>query len=153
MHTTQNARDDWQACRDGEIVQLVDQLKRRRRQAVGRNAALAGVLLAIMLLGGYTLLGLGRPTKSVHAGMACGDVMQHAEEYLAGKLDAEMAEHIRQHLEECPTCRQKIAAMRLHSDHRPADKPEAIRDDADGSGSPVVRRTGGLQPVMSVVGW
>lgn len=153
MQTNHHSHDDWRACRDGELGQLVGRLKQRRRRAQRRDLGVAGLLLLVVFLSGSLLLGLWQSANSVHAGIACSDVVQQADAYLAGELDAETTERIRQHLAECHYCQEKVEARRLDSERPPTADREETRNEAAVSGSPVVRRWGPLKPVFLAAGW
>jgi anti-sigma factor RsiW len=45
--------------------------------------------------------------------MTCRDVTELLIEYIAGELAAEQAEHVRQHLDDCPPCVHYVATYHL----------------------------------------
>ena len=48
-------------------------------------------------------------------GVWCSDVMELAEDYVAGRLDAAVMEQVTAHIAGCPNCREKIDELRASS--------------------------------------
>jgi len=115
--------NEWSPCPTGAVSGMVSTLKSQRRgQKVVRTAAFLGVLL---LIGGSLIAWGPRMMESHAGGISCSEVRQAAPAYMAGTLDVQMVEKIRQHLSECSHCRKKLE----QADHH------AMQDDGNNNDS------------------
>lgn len=62
------------------------------------------VLLALGV--GYFAFGPSQSGEPTFGGVTCTTVRSNAPQYMAGKLDAQLSEQIRIHLEQCPDCQR-----------------------------------------------
>lgn len=129
----QPAQQQWRACH-GEVVRLGETLRRRRRvRAVQRGAATTAGIMCFVVAG-YFMFGNQARRDQRFGGIPCRRVMQLADAYLAGDLDAETADKVRQHLDECVACQARLERlMRQTVDHEVG----GVREMATQSKAPV----------------
>lgn len=119
MDANKVTNDQWNACGTGEVQQLVGRLQTRRRMRTARRAGAAAAGLLLLLSAGYfladgsskTVPNAGVPDHEIN-GIVCSEVLEHAEEYMAGTLDDDLQARIRGHLKSCAYCRERIETMR-----------------------------------------
>ncbi len=107
-----NAQDRWTACPQGELSRLRGRLRGRRRRRITAQAA--GVL-AVLLTGTVLWTMNLRNRDNTFAGLTCTQVSQLATAYGEGKLDADIHEQVRLHVNECPRCHDRFRNMGLIS--------------------------------------
>ena len=116
------ADESWRDCPAGEVDALARRLRSRTRMQAARRFT-TGVVAMIAV--GVTLFlaarDVGEPGygKSI-GGVWCSDVMELAEDYVAGRLDAAIMEQVTAHIAGCPSCREKIDELRAGSMPPPA---------------------------------
>lgn len=106
--------DEWNACAPGEIQGVVNSLRQqRRRKQIAQATAVGTSLVLIFAVTLFSLPGLtGNTGMNTHA-MACHEVVQHAEDYLAGQLSALTTGQVDTHLSKCSHCNEYIEDLRL----------------------------------------
>lgn len=97
--------ENWQDCPSGLLRGMVD-ARRTARQRRQLQAALSvtAILVAAGLLGNWAIGYLRAPSGRQFGNIACSEVQQRMPDYRAGRLDDELAERVRIHLENCPMC-------------------------------------------------
>jgi anti-sigma factor RsiW len=103
------SKSAWHECRPGEVGQLVDRLRtRRRRHAIARQAA---VLTALCLaIGGGAFLWSTRATHP--GGVTCDQVVANTAAFIHSELDRATMGKIERHLADCPHCRKYVERAR-----------------------------------------
>lgn len=125
--TDQQDSQQWQPCPPGEVGNLVARLRRTRRQDRLQKAAAGLVCVAIVAVAGlYAIPRFGR-SEPTYGGIACSEVQELAEQYMAGQLDEDRLGQIDVHLEACEHCQQFVARMMqdLPDDGQSAQRPSA----------------------------
>lgn len=109
--------EEWEACVPGEIQGVVNSLRRRRRnKQFAQSAAVGTSLVLIVAVTLFSLPGLsGNSNMNVHV-MACQEVVQHAEDYVAGQLSALTSQQVEAHLSQCAHCNDYIKDLKLRLD-------------------------------------
>lgn len=105
--------EPWDDCSPGEIQGIVKLLKRSRRNRELTQVASVGV--AFVLLFAITIWSLPNQSGAdgTHSGsFVCSDVIERAEDFVAGHLDALVNGRIEEHLAHCASCRQHIDRLR-----------------------------------------
>jgi len=117
-------RDEWAACQQGEIGQLAQQLKARRRfQSVQRGAGLVVVFLIVSAAGYFVVVDNPSNGDLEFGGMTCSEVGRHVSEFIADTLHPELKSKIQQHLAHCPGCRERVEQLRLKTGRPAANRP------------------------------
>ncbi|QDU44909.1 hypothetical protein Mal52_33950 [Symmachiella dynata] len=109
MSENQSNANEWQACPQGEVGQLVVGLRGKRRTR--RSMVIGGTasaVIVLLLVGNFAINKMQSPEI---AALKCHDVESMADNYVAGKLAPAETEHVRLHLENCRRCREKIAEL------------------------------------------
>ena len=105
-----NQQDDWQDCPPGAVQELADRLRQRRRhQQLTKVSQIGGAAVVLLAVGIWFAFGNHQP---VLAGMTCSEVIEQAEDYVAGRLQAAVNGRIEEHLSHCEVCRERIAEMK-----------------------------------------
>jgi len=106
--------NDWKACPSGELGRLSAHLRSRR---IRRNATRSGIGIAavsLLAVGLWSLRPSHREMKEFDfAGIKCGKVIAFAHDYSMGKLNPQLKDQIKSHVEQCPRCHEKFKAMGL----------------------------------------
>lgn len=105
--------DDWHPARADEVVRLARLMKRRRgrRQLLKAGAGLVGGAFA--LAGTWLLLQLlSREREYDFGGLTCSEALACADEYLHGRLPAEQAARVDEHVRRCPNCGPRFPRAR-----------------------------------------
>lgn len=103
----------WEACPRGEISGMIGRISRQRRLRMATRTSLVAVML-VGAVGVWQFLPAehdpaARSDSELQAGsICCADVMSYAAAFRKGELDAEKTAQIRQHVAECPKCRQHV---------------------------------------------
>lgn len=103
----------WGACPRGEISGMVGRISRQRRLRMATKTSLVAVML-LGVVGVWQFLPAqhdptAKSDSELEAGsICCADVMSYAAAFRKGELDAEKTAQIRQHVAECPKCRQHV---------------------------------------------
>ncbi|REJ90638.1 MAG: zf-HC2 domain-containing protein [Planctomycetota bacterium] len=119
----------WTRCPAGEVASLTSRLRSQTRmRAVGRCIVGAA---AVVACGATLFLTVGDSGEGQRiGGVWCSDVMEMAEDYVAGSLDAAVMKQIRIHIDHCPGCRQQIDAIRgTSARHPPARAHDALTEN------------------------
>ncbi len=101
--------DDWQPAGGGEIVRLARSLRERksRRQFLKAGGGIVGGVIAAA--GGWWIV---RSTVSEgeykFGGMTCSEVAARADDLMHGRLSADEAAKVQEHILLCPHCKPKF---------------------------------------------
>jgi hypothetical protein len=106
----------WTRCPPGSLGGIARKARSRRRNAMTREAATMLVLAASV---GFTVGYFARteappsaPAGQFHfAGISCGEVHELLPALADDRLDAATATQVRQHVMQCPTCRELMDQM------------------------------------------
>jgi hypothetical protein len=115
MESPKNSPDQWDACQSGEVRQLVDALKKRRRVRTMQRGGGVALLLMMVLFSSFFVMGILPQAERNDGGIVCSKVQQFAEKFRAGDLDAELADKIRAHLKTCPQCQKRMEEFGMNS--------------------------------------
>lgn len=104
--------DNWQACPEGTVGNLVQELRTGKAQQDRRRSFLLATAAAMVLVcaTGYFAV-TNAPVANNRIVLACGQVKQCAAGFLEGTLSEEMMVAVRSHLEKCPGCDQHIKKL------------------------------------------
>lgn len=105
MSESSDGADPWAACPKGELDRLVRGWRTRRRRRVWIQGSAAAAALSLAWAGRVAFGPYRSLAQPERRGIACSAVRPLLGDYVAGKLNAELAERIREHLEHCPGCR------------------------------------------------
>lgn len=105
MNSQSNSNDGWQPCTQGELIGLVDDLKRRQRNRVLARAGAASVaaMLVVAVAVGVWFSPAANSGQDF-GGLTCREVVAHFDDYYAKRLDPDLAARIQLHLANCPQC-------------------------------------------------
>ena len=117
---SQENPDQWAACPQGEVGQLVSSLRQRRRhRRVIQGTVAVGVVMLLLTVGfsvsqilPQTADPLLQGQGSQYAGICCEKVQEHGKAYMAGTADKEISHRIEGHLKECKHCRTQFEKMK-----------------------------------------
>lgn len=109
-------RGKWVPCPEGELNDLGDRLRARRRRRHFLQAT--GGTAAALVAGGLVFAWLRQPSHQGqpapgqfdYAGIRCSRVKEHVDGYANKTLGEPLREQIRQHLSQCPSCREHYQA-------------------------------------------
>ena len=112
-------RGKWVPCPEGELSDLGARLRARGRRRHFLQAA--GGAAAALVTGGLLFAwlrppsGQGRPAaaENDYAGISCSLVKGHAAAYANKALGDAQRDQVRQHLSQCPSCREHYKARGL----------------------------------------
>ncbi len=105
--------EPWDECNPGEIQGMVKSLKRSRRNRELTQVASVGA--TFVLLFAITIWAFPRQQGANgigDAGFMCADVINRAEDYVAGHLEAAINGRIEEHLAHCESCTQHVGHLR-----------------------------------------
>ena len=108
-------------CPPGAFQSLAEKLRKRRQRRLFLRNALAVASTAVVAGGGLSLWlelrGSGQqgPGEYQFGGLACSEVQKLAGDYAKGKLAPPMRERVRQHVAQCPRCRQMFRSMGMET--------------------------------------
>ena len=107
-HVNEDAtKDEWDACPQGELSQMVQTRNaQRRRRVIDRVAMAAACLMTAVAVTGY-IWGLYIPVgvqDSHVGGIACAEVVSQLPDYLQGNVNDSLRQRIATHLSGCPHC-------------------------------------------------
>ena len=104
--------DEWRPADGDEVVRLAHHMKRRksRRQFLKTGGGIAGGLLA--LVGGWWVVrSATRKREYDFGGITCSEVAARADDFMQGRLPADEAAKVKQHVKLCPNCKPKFERM------------------------------------------
>lgn len=108
-----SSNDSWTQC-SGGLSGLVELLEQKRQGRITRRRIVS--IAGLVLLAGYFLAPGGFTTAQASQPVTCHDVHQHAEDFIAGNLDASLKERIKAHLDHCPGCVRYIDQARAKAE-------------------------------------
>lgn len=125
---TQNSEpEDWNDCQAGEIQGVVNSLRRQRRnKQLAQSAAVGTSLVLLFAVALFSFPGASGDSALNNHVMACQEVAQKAEDYVAGRLSNLVNQQVETHLSNCPHCQVHVDTLR-------------IRFEANGSAPPVLK--------------
>ncbi len=116
-NTSFGESEAWEPCLPGEVQGMLNSVRAKRRNKQLAQATTVGV--SLILLFAATLWTLpfdqGATGQQVKA-FACSDVFDHAEDYVAGKLNALVSGQIEDHLARCPHCKDHVDHLRSEAE-------------------------------------
>ncbi|MBL4885276.1 MAG: hypothetical protein JKY95_12165 [Planctomycetaceae bacterium] len=123
------SHSEWTDCQGGEISGLVQKLQNQRavsrRTQITQSLTIAvGLLVAVGL--GTLMLPSGEPN---YGGIVCTDVIKNGEGYVLHKLEPELADRIKVHIDQCEYCQGKFAMLRKKLGIKPSKIDKQQQDD------------------------
>lgn len=106
MSAKNRSTEDWKPCPPGSLVGFAGHERTRQRR---RFLAKASGVAAVLLLVGSAVVLNWRPARLAEpnfGGITCTEVRANAAQYMAGRLEADLAQQISLHLEQCPHCQR-----------------------------------------------
>lgn len=124
-HHLEASADDnqWQPCQAGQIQHLVSSLRKQRRNKTIAQASTVGSFVLLFAI----LFVVSGKKSDVALVFTCDDVIQHAEDYVAGKLTALVTGQIDDHLSDCQHCREQIATMKAKAPSEKSSQNETAQ--------------------------
>lgn len=109
-------RGKWVNCPEGEIAELGDRLRTRRRRRFLLQSVAGGAVT--VLTGGLVFAWLRSSPRGAtsasgdfdYAGIRCGRVKEKAGDYVSKALSDAVRDQIRLHLSQCSSCRAHYKA-------------------------------------------
>jgi hypothetical protein len=96
---------DWEACESGDLRRFVRGLRvRRRDRQAARVIGIGGAAAVLVLVGFIALTQLRGAPQYNYGNIACQDVRDDLPDYMAGRVDEQLAKKIDLHLAACPEC-------------------------------------------------
>ena len=100
---------DWDACPEGQIAQIAQESRERRRSAERSHLLQAGTSIAMILLiaaGSFFFFQATSDSNSsdLIADVTCEQCAEQGEAYLRHELSPELTAQIANHLEHCKRC-------------------------------------------------
>jgi hypothetical protein len=108
MTAKHNFPNDWQPCRPGEVVGLVQRLRQSRQALVVRYRAATAALVLLAGAAGLYFVGVLPAGEPNFGGIVCSEVQRRAADFLTGRLEADVAARIRVHLSQCADCNRFV---------------------------------------------
>lgn len=114
QHPMDNAANgEWRDCKSGEIHNMVraQRLARQRRQL--SQASFVGVSFLVLL--SVVIWSIPNPLASnerAKGGVTCAEVIDQAEDFIAGRLAQAIREKFDIHLSKCPSCLRHFDSLR-----------------------------------------
>lgn len=96
----------WKPCPKGTLPVFAGRERTRQGRKFLTKAVGASAVVLMALSVGYLAFGPSRSGEPTFGGVTCTTVRTNAPQYMAGKLDAQLSEQIRIHLEQCPDCQR-----------------------------------------------
>lgn len=97
-------QQNWDACPDGALTRLSQNLRAARRREVMRQTAPWITVGAVLVLAAAWLTW---PRSGAEGPLVCAEVMQMLPDYRANRLTGRMRKRVEVHLAGCPACRQR----------------------------------------------
>ena len=129
MSTESQNHDEgsWEPCPAGELQRLAGRLagerRHRRLTTIGQWTVGATLSVVLLLAGAFVV---GQFSQNNFGGIACREVTAQLVAYHAGELDAERAEQISAHLQQCSMCNAAYDEM-ISEPSDPAEAENAPR--------------------------
>ncbi len=133
---SQPPADDWQPAAGNEVVRLARHMRDRkgRRQFLTMGGRIVAGLLAAA--GGWWMAHVTtREQEFDFGGITCSEVAARADDLMQGRLPADEAARVRQHVLRCPNCKlkfDKMGGIRMveltDATHRMVEPPGHVRD-------------------------
>ncbi len=140
MNTESAHQDQWDACPAGELQRMVGRIKaRRQRRLLTQVGSTAAALLTAFAAAFFTTGWLRQPTECRFGGIACSEVKPLLPDFLAEKLDAELARKVDIHLQQCPDCGPMYRRMVTEMGHMAHVHRAGDLDEMHSNGREVVR--------------
>lgn len=109
--------ESWDDCNPGEIQGLVKSLKRSRRNRELTQVASVGVTFVLLFaITIWTFPQQQDANEIQSASFSCTDVIDRAQDYVAGHLDAVANGRVEEHLAHCASCTQQIEHLRAQAE-------------------------------------
>ncbi len=131
MQSDNPVEKEWAPCQQGEVGQLVQNLKQRRRARSIQRGAAVTTLLMMVGFAGYYFAGLAPRGDMNFGGIACHEVMDLADRFLNDSLAPDTTTRIRSHLAQCAACQSHIDEMLKNANRQPAEAREEILNRID----------------------
>lgn len=103
---------EWKPLPPGSLTNFARRERSRRRR---KRLTLVGTPVAVLVLLVLVSLRLSESPQLLQPAfgdIACVEVASHMKAFSDGSLDQSLMETIRDHLSECPACRQKMESMK-----------------------------------------
>lgn len=117
----------WEVCESGDLRRVVRGLRvRRRDRQVARVIGIGGAATVLVLVGFIALTQFRGTSQYNHGNIACEDVRDSLPDYMAGRVDEQLAKKIDMHLATCPECGpmyQKMKSERSTAQNTRHDHP------------------------------
>ena len=106
-----NSNDRWEPCPSGQLSQMVQAGRaRKRRQTLDRAAVFSAVLLVGVVVVGFVAANAGLGSAGEQT-MTCAQVAEVLPNYANKSLDAKTTSRVDQHLKHCPQCQTALERM------------------------------------------
>ncbi len=127
--------EGWEQCNSGEILGMLNTVRaKRRRKQLAEAAAVGGTLILLFAVTLWSIpSGLpphqGRPGQG--RGVACQEVFDRAEDFVAGNLSALVAGRLEEHLARCPRCKHHVEHLRANTESNQVVPPVLLNTSAE----------------------
>lgn len=102
----------WKPLPPGSLTAFAKRARSKRRRKQFTRATVPGAAVIILLLLVPQLSNSPQQTQPRFDGVTCNEVASHVESFMAKELEPKWIAAIEIHLNQCPTCRQRIESMR-----------------------------------------
>ncbi|QDT33260.1 anti-sigma factor family protein [Thalassoglobus polymorphus] len=129
------ADEGWGQCNSGEILGMLNTVRaKRRRKQLAEAAAVGGSLILLFAVTLWAIpSGLpphqGRPGQ--RRSIACQEVFDRAEDFVAGNLSALIAGRLEEHLARCPRCKHHVEHLRANVESNQVVPPVLLNTSAE----------------------
>ncbi|MFH1299814.1 MAG: zf-HC2 domain-containing protein [Planctomycetota bacterium] len=137
----QASETEWHACAPGDLGHFVSVMKKRKQ--IGHLITGAEIVTVCMAVGLVGFLGLDQlsssPTppaervanKACPGGLYCKEVLEHAKDFVAHKLNQETTQKVEAHLANCPHCQKKVDQLKANMHNNATARKAALQKQAD----------------------
>ena len=106
------SNDNWTPCQPGDLVNVVDKLRRRKQmQKTASTLRTAAAIVAGVFIGWGVWQFPAMMPEPNFGGIVCSEVRANSQAFAMQQLAPDVATRIRNHMERCPACQKLFRDM------------------------------------------
>lgn len=104
---------EWIDCKSGEIHKMIDAQRRlRQRRQLSQASFIGASLLVLFSVAIWSIPNPQGSNERAKGGVTCAEVIDQAEDFIAGRLVQVMHSKFEIHLSKCPACLRHFESLR-----------------------------------------